>query len=108
MFFFPPISAKPKPARMSITSAPEGTLSPPRMHWLGNLEIGQDSRRAIEAERGRNIAFEIKGYGVTDIVLQLLKRRALGNDRSIHAAGGIDAILVRDLELHDRFHITTL
>jgi hypothetical protein len=53
------------------------------MHWLRNLELGQDSRRAIKAERGRIIALEIEGHSVTDIVLQLLERRAFGDSVTI-------------------------
>jgi len=53
------------------------------MQWLRNLDIGQDSRRAIKAECGRIIVLEIEGHSVTDIVLQLLERRAFGDSVTI-------------------------
>ena len=89
---------------MSITCSPERTLSPPRMQWLGNLEIGQDSGGSLESERGRIVALEIEGDRVTDIFLQFLEGRPLSDDGSIDAVGGIDTVLMQNIELDDRFH----
>jgi len=87
-----------------MRSSPVRTLSPPRMHEWVNLEICQDRRGLVEAERRRVIALEIHRHGVADVILQLLERPGLGNDRRVDALGGVDVIVVRNVELKDRFH----
>lgn len=74
------------------------------MHEWGNLEICQDRRGLVEAKGCGIVALEIERNGVADVVLQLLERPALGNDRRVDACSGVDPVLARDIELDDRFH----
>src|SRR5208283_817422 len=108
MCFVPPMTAKPKPSRMLTTSAPERTLSPPRIRWLRNLVICQDRRRSVESEGSRIVALKIQGDRIADVFLQLLEVRALRDDRSIHAASSVDAVFERNVKLNYRFHMRSL
>ena len=83
---------------MAMRSSPVRTLSPPRMHEWGNLEIRQDGGRPVEAEGRGIVALEIQRDGVADVVLQLLECAALGNDRRVDALGGVNGVFVRDVE----------
>jgi hypothetical protein len=62
------------------------------MHEWGNLEIRQDRGGLVEAKGCGVVALEIQRDGVTNIVLQLLERPGLGNDRRVNALGGVAVI----------------